>query len=428
MSALSKYEYSYNHFISSPLASLKNPSGEVIRNKQNLTPPEGFASVNEILYAAEGQEHQENIPDDDHYRSQQKQQRCHHNHHHHQKQKQKFIYTIRHGKAQHNALSSEYSKPISWRFLGRLRNTFDPRLTAEGVRDAQQIGQMLRDLITTDGAPRPRTVYTSPLRRCIQTAMYAISELRNLDGNNQPQQQITLHVKEGLREWKGYDHNHQSDRRDITPNIVKLFKDLKKKLNVDVKLRVDGAQDRVDEGPMRETYVDVDRRVRRVLDDIFGNGNSQDDNSDDVDESCDDEEEDEDEEESGNCAILVLHNRSNKSVLRVMGHTPAEAHDLDLENCAALGYLVRRKKLTPTAVLARAMTEEYQWLQDREVAEREKARRHRIAAEEIAEYRRTGDAKLWRLRDYLSYWAELCDPEAVKSLVDLYALAPELKE
>ncbi|PSR75428.1 hypothetical protein BD289DRAFT_447735 [Coniella lustricola] len=308
--------------------------------------------------------------------------------------------------------------------------------------------------------------------------MYAIAELRNglvlqttathHHHHNQQQQQphhqrITLHVKEGLREWKGYDHNHQSDRRDTTPNIIKLFHDLRAKLSLEafVQLRIDaGAHDRVDAGPMRETYVDVDRRVRRVLDDIFDDGSGNDDEDDRDHDHCQHcqhcqkhgDQEDATRIVNGHdihqpspsprprstgtpaCAILVLHNRSNKSILRVMGHTPTEAHRLDFENCAALSYLVRRKRLTPTAVLARAMAEEYQWVQDRQVAEREKADRHRIAGEEIQGYRRTRDAKLWRLRDYLRFWAEgadgACeaDPEAAKALVDLYALAPELKE
>lgn len=307
---------------------------------------------------------------------------------------QKFIYTVRHGKAHHNALADEYSKPIAWRFLGKLHNTFELGLTATGVRDAQQSGRMLRELMDEEGAPRPAVVYTSPLRRCIQTSMYAIAEMRPGP--------VTLVVKEGLREWKGYDHNHESDRRDTTPAIVALFGDLRRKLGVDVVLEVDGAQDAADAAAMRETYVDVDRRVRAVLDDVFA-------------------------DDGADCAMLVLHNRSNKSVLRVMGHTQDEVNKLDMENCAVLGYLLGREPLDTAAALARWRTEEGQWLTDRDLAEAEKAERHEQAARDIAEYRRTDVAKLWRLREYLAGWADEGDGEAAKALLDLFSLAPELR-
>lgn len=358
-----EYDYSYNKSISQPLKRHKNRDGEIRRIKDNIRPPQGFPYVNSTIGRTNT--------------------------------KHKFIYTIRHGKARHNALTREFTKAISWRFLGKLADNFDPELTPDGVQDARHAGQLLRDLISEESAPRPITVYTSPLRRCIQTAMYTISELR-LD------QPIILHVKEGLREWKGYDHDHQSDRRDVTPNIVKLFTSLNEKLDLDVELKLDGTQDIGDSPVMRETYIDVDRRVRQVLDDVF--------NGDDAD-----------------CAMLVLHNRSNKSVLRVLGHTQSEVHKLDKENCAILGYLMGREALSDAAAVAREKAEDVQWFKDKELAENEKGERHEKAALDIREYRRNNQEKLRKLRSHLALGATRGDVEAAKALADLYTLAPELK-
>lgn len=386
-----EYEYSYDTTISAPLKRQRNVDGEVRRTKDNIRPPHGFAPVNSAIAKSSA--------------------------------RQKFIYTIRHGKAQHNALSREFSKAISWRFLGKLANNFDPALTGDGVGDARAAGRLLGELIRDEAAPRPVTVYTSPLRRCIQTAMYALAELRRAGGGGgattTTTTTLTLHVKEGLREWKGYDHDHQSDRRDVTPRIVDVFAGLRAELGLEgaVELRLDdGAQDAEDAPVMRETYVDVDRRVRRVLDDIFdggggGGGGGGGDGSGGGD----------------GCAMLVLHNRSNKSVLRVLGHKQKDVHKLDMENCAVLGYLMGREALDEAEAEARDRAEEVQWLKDRDLAESEKEERHVQAARDIEEYRRADKDKLRQLKDYLAHWAEERDPEAAKALADLYRLAPELK-
>lgn len=358
-----EYEFSYDKSVSSPLKCLRNSYGEVRRIKENIRPLQGFALVNKTLIKSNN--------------------------------KRKFIYTMRHGKARHNAMSKEYTKPISWRFFPKLIDNFDPSLTPEGVRDAQHAGQLLRELILEEDAPRPVIVYTSPLRRCIQTAMYAIGALQ-LD------QRVTLCVKEGLREWKGYDHNHQSDRRNTTPHILALFNDLQQQLNIDVEIELDGKQDNEDDPIMRETYVDVDRRVRQVLDDIFNDDDS-------------------------SCSLLVLHNRSNKSVLRVMGHAHEEVHRLDKENCAILGYLTERTPLDPLAAQRRYETEEENWHGDKLLALEEKQDRYEQAAEDIKQYRQHNMLKLRSLKNYLVLRTLQWDEEAFKALLDLYQLAPELR-
>lgn len=357
-----EYDYTYDKSISSPLDRRQNKDGEVRRIQYNMRPISSFSKVNEIIAA----------PDN----------------------KQKYIYTMRHGKAKHNAMAKEYTKPISWRFLPKLRDNFDPSLTPEGFEDAQNAGNLLRELIQKEDAPKPKIVYTSPLKRCIQTAMYAISSLQ-LD------HKVTLRVREGLREWKGFDHDHQSDRRDITPNILKLFNELKQELCVDVDFEHDGEQEDEDELVMQETYVDVDRRIRSVLDDIFHSDKS-------------------------DCCILVLHNRSNKSVLRVMGHNQDEVHKLDMENCAVLGYLVKRELMLDAAAENRLKNEEKWSVQDKALALQEKKERHDRAVKDIEGYWQNKDPKLQNLRDYLVYWTIKGDGEAFKALIDLYSLAPEM--
>lgn len=358
-----EYEFSYDKSVSSPLNCLQNSYGEVRRIKENIRPLQGFALINKAFVKSSN--------------------------------KRKFIYTMRHGKARHNAMSKEYTKPISWRFFPKLIDNFDPSLTPEGVQDAQHAGQLLRELILEENAPKPVMVYTSPLRRCIQTAMYAIGALR-LD------QKVTLCVKEGLREWKGYDHNHQSDRRNTTPHILALFNDLQRQLNVDVEIELDGQQDSEDDPIMRETYVDVDRRIRQVLDDIFNDDDS-------------------------SCSMLVLHNRSNKSVLRVMGHAHEEVHRLDKENCAILGYLTERTPLDPSAARRRFEKEEENWHGDKLMALEEKQDRYEQAAEDIEQYRQHNMLKLRNLRQYLAFRILQGDEEAFNALLDLYQLAPELR-
>lgn len=411
-----EHAYTYDKTLSSPFRRRRNADGEVRLAKDNVRPPDGFGPVTDALAS-----------DLDVDRSQ-----------------QKYIYTIRHGRAHHNALTSEFTKAISWRFLGKLSDSFDPGLTSEGVCDALSAGRMLRELAREEGAPRPLVVYTSPLRRCVQTAMYAVKGMR-------PGRMVVLHVKEGLREWKGYDHDHQSDRRDVTPNIVGLFCALREELGLDVELRMDpGAQDAEDGSVMRETYVDVDRRVRGVLDDIFGGSSSSSSRG----------------AAAGGggggagggvieaggagggadgaagvaaaaaasaaaagpaCAMLVLHNRCNKSLLRVLGHEQAEVHKLNVENGAVLGYLMGRRALRDREARARDRREEDQSLRDRELAVGERAERHEQAARDVEQYRHVDKAKLRRLRDHLARGLDRRDPEAAKALADLCRLAPELK-
>lgn len=72
---------------------------------------------------------------------------------------------------------------------------FDAHLTDVGIQQARDLNTFWTDLIATDGAPLPQTLFTSPLARCLQTTEYIFGPL--MVAHSQPFQPI---VKELLRE------------------------------------------------------------------------------------------------------------------------------------------------------------------------------------------------------------------------------------
>ncbi|KAK2599506.1 hypothetical protein N8I77_011257 [Diaporthe amygdali] len=328
----------------------------------------------------------------------------------------KIIYTVRHGNTPHNDDSNAWGRPVAWRYLSQLRKNFDPQLTPEGARDARAAGEMLlqemKMMAATGGcgsvdeeeataAPRPVTVYSSPLRRCVETAMYMIKHA-GLDrpggggagGCGGP---VTLRVKEGLREWMGYRHGHQSDRRGSRESIRALVEQLKTGLGVEVRYTLDvPEQDQFHD----EVYVDVDRRVRGVLDDIFSDEGGS----------------------SGACVMLVLHNRCNKSLLRVLGHAPASVEDFEVANCAMLSYRVSRRQLDDHEVGARLAYEDVQWREDQKQSENNRRERLRRAVEDARAWNNDESSKhrVDDLRKFLQYHAEQRnDPAASEALESL---------
>lgn len=316
-----------------------------------------------------------------------------------------YIYTVRHGKATHNEQSERYSKPISWRFLAGLRANFDPKLTKEGVDEAERAGKTLKALIDDEGAPRPVKVYTSPLSRCVQTAMHMIKELRLDPRRGGPG--VKLCVRDRLREWKGYGHDHQSDRRGTVSDILSLIDGLNTSLGMEVRSEIGPCLPKQPQQETREdeledfgfeTFTDVDIRLRWMLDELF------------------------EVEDSGNCVLLVLHNRSNKSLLRTMGHTQDEVHDLDLENCAILPYLVERTRLTNDEVQTRKGSQgegegSCQRSNDLTIALRDKSQQHELAAKESREL---SEEDFQNLENYLIGEKERGDTWATGAVKDLY--------
>ncbi|ROW01233.1 hypothetical protein VMCG_05911 [Cytospora schulzeri] len=309
-----------------------------------------------------------------------------------------YIYTLRHGRAAHNEQSNRFSKSIAWRFFAGIRTNFDPRLTKDGIDEAKMAGQILKGLVDAEGAPRPMKVYTSPLSRCVQTAMHTIKELQLGPG-------VSLSVREGLREWKGYGQYHQSDRRGSVSDLLALVDGLNGSLGMEIRPEIDpgllqqSQQEAMEDelkGLGSETFTDVDIRLRRILDEIF------------------------EVEQPGSCVMLVLHNRCNKSLLRLMGHSQDEVHNFDIENCAILSYLVKRTRLTDDEVRAREWNDRVggcQQIYDQTIALGDKEQQHQLAAEEV---KRLSAGEFQRLESYLISEKERGDVWAVSAVEDLY--------
>lgn len=300
----------------------------------------------------------------------------------------KIIYTLRHGNTPHNEDSHTWGKPVAWRYLSGLAKNFDPPITADGVSNADLAARYLSSAMHNETAPRPLAIYSSPLRRCIQTAMRFIQQAGlhrpSPDGRFPP---VTLHIKEGLREWMGYGHNHQSDHKGSRAEIQALVGQLSAELGVSVAYELDVTEH---EDFHDETYTDVDQRVRGVLDDIFNNPGS------------------------GGCVMLVLHSRCNKSLLRVMGHPPAAVDNFEMANCAVLPYRVARRMLDGREVAWRGQHEYEQWHRDQAEAEARKSERHWQAVEDVRAWETDPGSRhrLENLWDTLRFYQGHNDPAA----------------
>ncbi|KAH6975968.1 histidine phosphatase superfamily [Ilyonectria sp. MPI-CAGE-AT-0026] len=112
----------------------------------------------------------------------------------------KVLYLTRHGYGYHNKKHAEVGT-VEWdskvSFLnGDDKETwFDAHLTDVGIQQARDLNTFWTDLIATDGAPLPQTLFTSPLARCLQTTEYIFGPL--MVAHTRPFQPI---VKELLRE------------------------------------------------------------------------------------------------------------------------------------------------------------------------------------------------------------------------------------
>lgn len=306
----------------------------------------------------------------------------------------KVIYAVRHGNTPHNQDHADYGRPISWRYLSQLQKNFNPGITEEGIDNAREAARMLAGMMAREGAPRPVTVYSSPLRRCVQTAMYMIAMAGLHRSDAQGRGPVTLSIKEGLREWMGHGHGHMSDRSDGREALRLQVQQLRAELGVgpDVVVELDVPEF---ENFYDETYTDVDRRVRGVLDGIFSDA------------------------DSGACVMLVMHNRSHKSFLRVLGHEPDDVEGFEMANCAMLPYLVTRNWLEGQEELnARDAREAVQWQKDLENSDIFKAQRLGQAVVDVKAWNADPDSKqkLDKLWEALQYHEGEGDPAAGPAL------------
>lgn len=144
----------------------------------------------------------------------------------------KLIFLARHGHAKHNELKERWSRPIFHaslsllgacgtrdnltqltlkfyqKFISQNPQYADPDLTETGKMQAQHIGRAVRGELEANSVfPKLRSgsFYTSPLRRCITTAV-AISNAaywREHSDSTEPH----IDVVDNFREWLGWNHN-----------------------------------------------------------------------------------------------------------------------------------------------------------------------------------------------------------------------------
>lgn len=139
----------------------------------------------------------------------------------------------------------------------------------------------------------PGSFYTSPLRRCIETAA-AITTAEK--PSNDPELEVC--VVDNFREWMGYDHNEQNDTRGTREEIEKHAKNVLK-----VKTKFMGSfpeEDKMfNQKPLQETWSQVDERWEAALNSIF-------------------------ETDSNKVICICGNNRSIQSGLRLIGHEADE--------------------------------------------------------------------------------------------------------
>jgi broad specificity phosphatase PhoE len=221
----------------------------------------------------------------------------------------KIVYVTRHGNSDHNNKSREYGKPLYYQFYAKDPQDIDPKLSDNGIEQAKEVGGMIKYMARNHGLPLPMSFYSSPLRRCVQTAIYATKGMFGPTWND------AIHVRDGLREWIGWDHHHSSDKTSRKSEIVKFARDIGGTVEHDRKSEDDPlVQD--NEFIKKEAYADVRRRIEETLNEIYDNDDAK-------------------------TIHLFLHNRCFRSFLRVIGH--AEEEEFDMENCATVVFLVTRE-------------------------------------------------------------------------------------
>jgi len=241
-----------------------------------------------------------------------------------QEQDSILVYFTRHCQAAHNSGNRAVGKNLFYKFLARATTFFDPPLTGEGKGQAREVSKLysgLKDL-------RPQKVFTSPLKRCISTAMSIANGIGQTD----------ISVLENLREWMGWDHNHSSDKRSNWANVLAIGE------SQNVVLEKAGIFPERDNGFKNESFVQVDRRVRDVLNTCF--------------------------DSKKRIVALTLHNRIFQSFPRVGYHywdNKVSRPEVALANGSTIAIVITRERLGEDEVRRRD-AEEHD-LHKKEVAE-----------------------------------------------------------
>lgn len=312
-----EWKYSYVKEYSNPLTQAKrNDNCEVSLDPANLVPKKG-KSWQEVLA--------EHKLDPKH---------------------SKLIFVTRHAQSVHNDKSARYGKALYYEFFARDLADIDPALAPVGKSQALMVGKAMRHA----NVPLPISYYSSPLRRCVLTAIYASEGLYG-SPYTEP-----IHVKDDLREWLGWDHSHSSDQRSTKSQIFSCA------ANAGARIITDNSfpeRDVMVEANTKELFADVRFRIGRALDDIFDTDNAQ-------------------------VIHFFLHNRCFRSFLRVIGHV-IEKEEFDMANGATVAFLVQRQPVTENEKRHRRTLEAKLQVEEKRAIEKAKKELSDIAQKQVRE-------------------------------------------
>jgi len=175
----------------------------------------------------------------------------------------KVFFVGRHGEGYHNVGEAKYGTKAWCEYWAKLDGDGeivwgpDPQLTPLGEQQAQQ-AHAAWEKERLFGIPLPEKLYTSPLTRAIRTNHVTF------DGTILPSGPKTL-IVENMREHNGV---HTCDRRSTRSALASLYPGYDFEQGF-------GELDQLWTPDYRETYGDIDRRARHVLDMIFQNNKEQ---------------------------------------------------------------------------------------------------------------------------------------------------------
>ncbi|KAL8652738.1 MAG: hypothetical protein Q9210_002514 [Variospora velana] len=172
----------------------------------------------------------------------------------------KVLYMGRHGQGVHNVAEARYGREEWDRHYASLPGDAlvhwtDAHLTSTGIQQALAAHGFWRRQLASAKTPAPQTHYTSPLYRCLETANLTFT---NLDlPADRPYAPI---VKELLREVLGV---HTCDQRSPLSVLRSAFPNFEFEEGM-------AEEDELWSATHRETNEEIDVRMKRLLDDVFG--------------------------------------------------------------------------------------------------------------------------------------------------------------
>ncbi|KAI4205220.1 MAG: hypothetical protein LQ350_000542 [Teloschistes chrysophthalmus] len=192
----------------------------------------------------------------------------------------KVLFLGRHGQGVHNVAERRYGTAEWDRYWAAqdgdsIAHWVDAHLTDLGIQQAQAVNAFWERQLTEAKTPAPESYYTSPMRRCLATANLTFANLDLSSPSSstpQPPGDTTTKneplyrpvVKELLREVNGV---HTCDRRSSRSTLAAEFPNFTFEAGF-------AEHDELWTPDHRETNEEIDRRMKKLLDDIFTHDDS----------------------------------------------------------------------------------------------------------------------------------------------------------